>query len=52
MTKLLAAVDNSTAALPVVGTACAVADLFGAKVEALHVVVDGDDLAARRPTPR
>jgi nucleotide-binding universal stress UspA family protein len=45
MTKLLAAVDNSTAALPVVGTACAVADLFGAKVEALHVTVDGADLA-------
>jgi nucleotide-binding universal stress UspA family protein len=45
MTKLLAAVDNSTAALPVVGTACAVADVFGAKVEALHVVDGGDDVA-------
>ncbi|HZP31471.1 MAG TPA: universal stress protein, partial [Acidimicrobiia bacterium] len=45
MSKLLAAVDNSTAALPVVGTACAVADVFGAKVEALHVVEDGDDMA-------
>jgi nucleotide-binding universal stress UspA family protein len=45
MTKLLAAVDNSTAALPVVGTARAVADLLGAKVEVLHVVEDGDDLA-------
>lgn len=45
MTKLLAAVDNSTAALAVVGTACAVADLFGAKVEVLHVVENGDDVA-------
>lgn len=42
MTKLLAAVDNSTAALPVVGTACAVAELFGAKVEVLHVGEGGD----------
>jgi nucleotide-binding universal stress UspA family protein len=45
MTKLLAAVDNSTAALPVVGAAGAIADLLGAKVEVLHVVEDGDDLA-------
>ena len=45
MTKLLAAVDNSTAALPVVGTACAVAELFGVKVEVLHVTEDGDVVA-------
>src|SRR5689334_22576651 len=45
--KLLAAVDNSTAALPVVGTACAIADVFGTKVEAMHVVEDGDDDLAR-----
>jgi nucleotide-binding universal stress UspA family protein len=43
--KLLAAVDNSTAALPVVGTACAIADVFGAKVEAMHVVEGDDDIA-------
>jgi nucleotide-binding universal stress UspA family protein len=44
--KLLAALDNSTAALPVVGTACAIAEMLDAKVEALHVVEDGaDDLA-------
>jgi nucleotide-binding universal stress UspA family protein len=43
--KLLAAVDNSTAALPVVGTACAVADVFGAKVEAVHVLDGRDDVA-------
>src|SRR5215475_11022752 len=45
--KLLAAVDNSTAALPVVGTACAIADVLGAKVEAMHVVEEDDDVVAR-----
>ena len=43
--KLLAAVDNSTVALPVVGTACAIAEMFDAKVEAMHVVEGGDDFA-------
>jgi nucleotide-binding universal stress UspA family protein len=45
--KLMAAVDNSTAALPVVGTACALAEVFGAKVEAMHVVEEDDDVLAR-----
>jgi nucleotide-binding universal stress UspA family protein len=46
MTKVIAALDNSVAARPVLATARALADLFGADVEALHVLVDGDRVAA------
>jgi nucleotide-binding universal stress UspA family protein len=46
MTKVIAAIDNSVAARPVLATARALADLFGADVEALHVRVDGDRVAA------
>jgi nucleotide-binding universal stress UspA family protein len=45
--KLMAAVDNSTAALPVVGTACALGDVLDAKVEVMHVVEEEDDDLAR-----
>ena len=42
MTKVIAALDNSLAATPVLTTATALGDLFGAAVEAMHVRVDGD----------
>jgi nucleotide-binding universal stress UspA family protein len=42
MTKVLACIDNSAAARPVLEAACAVAPLFGASVEAVHVAHDGD----------
>ncbi len=45
MTTVLAALDNSLAAQPVLATATAVAGLLGADVEAVHVRVDGDRLA-------
>jgi nucleotide-binding universal stress UspA family protein len=41
MTRLLAAVDNSTVARPVLETAAALAPLYAASVEALHVVENG-----------
>jgi len=42
MTKVLAAIDNSAAARPVLATALVVAPLFSAEVEAVHVREDGD----------
>ena len=42
MTKILAAIDNSAAARPVLAVAAAVADLLDVDVEALHVREDGD----------
>ena len=41
MKKVLAAIDNSLAATPVLAMACAVADVLGAEVEAAHVEVNG-----------
>jgi nucleotide-binding universal stress UspA family protein len=37
MTKVIAAIDNSAAASPVLAAGRAVADLFGAELEAIHV---------------
>jgi nucleotide-binding universal stress UspA family protein len=45
MTRVLAAVDTSIAAQPVLSTASALAPLFGAEVEAVHVRVDGERIA-------
>src|SRR5215210_1320971 len=42
MTKVVAAIDNSAAAGPVLTTAAAVAELFGADVEAIHARVESD----------
>jgi nucleotide-binding universal stress UspA family protein len=44
---VLAALDNSPAAQPVLATAVAFGDLFDAEVEALHVRTEADGLAAR-----
>ena len=41
MSKVLAAIDNSAAARPVLSTAVAVAELLGADVEAVHAREDG-----------
>jgi nucleotide-binding universal stress UspA family protein len=45
MTKVIAALDNSLAARPVVATAKALAEVLGSQVEALHIGEDGDDVA-------
>jgi nucleotide-binding universal stress UspA family protein len=45
MTKVVAAIDNSAAAGPVLATAAAVAELFGADVEAIHARAEGDRVA-------
>jgi nucleotide-binding universal stress UspA family protein len=45
VTRVLAAIDNSLAAQPVLRVAERLADLFGADVDALHVRVDGDEVA-------
>jgi nucleotide-binding universal stress UspA family protein len=45
MTKVIAALDNSLAARPVVATATALGGLLGAEVEALHVGESGDGVA-------
>ena len=45
VSTLLAALDNSTAARPVLEAAMVLADLFGATVQALHVAEDGDGKA-------
>ena len=45
MTKVIAALDNSLAARPVVATAKALARILGSQVEALHIGEDGDDVA-------
>jgi nucleotide-binding universal stress UspA family protein len=41
MTKLLAAIDNNSAARPVLAAALAFEDLFDAEVEAIHAAEDG-----------
>jgi nucleotide-binding universal stress UspA family protein len=46
MTKVIAALDNSFAARPVVSTATALAQLLGSEVEALHVGENGNGVAA------
>lgn len=46
MTKVIAAIDDTPAAAPVLATARALARLFGAKVEAVHVRTDGYTTAA------
>jgi nucleotide-binding universal stress UspA family protein len=46
MTKVIAALDNSLAARPVVAAAMELAQLLGADVEALHVDEDSDAVAA------
>jgi nucleotide-binding universal stress UspA family protein len=43
--KVIAAIDNSAAAGPVLKVAAAVARLFHADVEALHIREDGDEVA-------
>jgi nucleotide-binding universal stress UspA family protein len=45
MTKVIAALDNSLAAKPVLSTALALGSLLGAEVEALHIRSDGDRVA-------
>jgi nucleotide-binding universal stress UspA family protein len=45
MTKVIAALDNSLAAKPVLATALALGRLLGAKPELLHVSVDGERTA-------
>ena len=45
MTKVVAALDNSSAAGPVLATATSLAKLFGATVEAVHVRGDGGRIA-------
>jgi nucleotide-binding universal stress UspA family protein len=45
MTKVIAALDNSLAARPVVATAKALARILGAQVEALHIGEGGNDVA-------
>jgi nucleotide-binding universal stress UspA family protein len=42
MTRVIAAIDNSVAAQPVLSTALAMAELLEAAVEPVHVRVDGD----------
>jgi nucleotide-binding universal stress UspA family protein len=45
MTKVIAALDNSLAARPVLETAVALARLLDAEPELIHVTVDGDRMA-------
>ena len=45
MNKVLAALDNSLAGAPVIATAQALAELFAAEVQAVHVETDGDRTA-------
>jgi nucleotide-binding universal stress UspA family protein len=45
MSKVIAALDNSLAAQPVLATALALGQALGAETEALHVPVDGDRVA-------
>jgi Universal stress protein family len=45
MKKVIAALDNSLAAQPVLATACALGKLFPAEVEPVHVAADGDRIA-------
>jgi nucleotide-binding universal stress UspA family protein len=46
MTRVLAALDNSVTAAPVISTALTVAGLLGAELEAMHVRTDGDRFAS------
>jgi nucleotide-binding universal stress UspA family protein len=46
MTRVLAALDNSVTAAPVISTALTVAGLLGAELEAVHVRTDGDRFAS------
>lgn len=46
-TKVLAAVDNTAAATPVLAVARRVADLYGVEVEAIHIREDGTDSVER-----
>jgi nucleotide-binding universal stress UspA family protein len=46
MKKVIAALDNSLAARGVLATAANLSRLFGAEVEALHIVEDGDRVAS------
>jgi nucleotide-binding universal stress UspA family protein len=45
MSRVIAAIDNSPAARPVLAMAKAVAPLFAAEVDAVHIVQDGDQTA-------
>jgi nucleotide-binding universal stress UspA family protein len=45
MTRVIAALDNSLAARPVLAIACALGELLAAEVEPVHVAVDGDRIA-------
>jgi nucleotide-binding universal stress UspA family protein len=45
MSRIVAAIDNSSAARPVLGTAVAVARLLGGEVVAVHVRVNGERVA-------
>jgi nucleotide-binding universal stress UspA family protein len=45
MTRVIAAIENSLAARPVLVTAAAVADVLGGSVEALHIADDGGHTA-------
>lgn len=47
MTRVLAALDNSAAAMPVLAAARRVAALYGARVEAIHVREDSSGAAER-----
>jgi nucleotide-binding universal stress UspA family protein len=46
MTRVIAALDNSLAARPVLATAQSLAKLFGARVDAVHVRMDGARVAS------
>jgi nucleotide-binding universal stress UspA family protein len=50
MTKVIAALDTSMAANPVLRTAVALSEALGAEVEAVHVTVDGDRIARSAAT--
>jgi nucleotide-binding universal stress UspA family protein len=45
MTKVIAALDTSLAANPVLRTAVALGEALGSEVEAVHVTIDGDRVA-------
>jgi nucleotide-binding universal stress UspA family protein len=50
VTRILAAIDNSLAAQPVLGVAERLAELFDAEVDAVHVAVDGLDVVQSAAT--
>ena len=45
MKRVIAAIDNSAAAPPVLAMARAVASALGGELEVLHVIEDGDETA-------